>query len=200
MQRIHTLLQKLQELAQQGDKNTVLEIDLMMDYTRVVYADLIEIRNRIGLNQPASISPPTAPSQPGAIEKITMYDAAEPAVQAPAKQSALVEISQEDTPFLPPTSPVPVQKSYQPPREHTKTDTDIRNIIGINDKYQFISELFANTKDAYEEVLDEINTLETYQQATNWIDAQVFNQYSWDEENITVQNFYGMLRKFFSMI
>lgn len=44
MRRVPTLLEKLQELAEQGKDVTVLDIDLMLDYTRVLYADLLEIR------------------------------------------------------------------------------------------------------------------------------------------------------------
>lgn len=46
MQRIHTLLQKLTDLSRLNEKATLIEIDLMMDYTKVIYADLIEWRNR----------------------------------------------------------------------------------------------------------------------------------------------------------
>lgn len=44
MQRINTLLQKLTELAAQDVKPTIIDIDLMLDYTRVLYADLLEVR------------------------------------------------------------------------------------------------------------------------------------------------------------
>ena len=46
MQRIATLLQKLTELSTQG-KPTQIDIDLMLDYTRVIYADLLEERKKL---------------------------------------------------------------------------------------------------------------------------------------------------------
>jgi hypothetical protein len=47
MQRIDTLLEKLTELNRLKEKATIIDVDLMMDYTRVVYADLQEWRKRI---------------------------------------------------------------------------------------------------------------------------------------------------------
>ena len=47
MQRIATLLQKLTELSTQG-KPSQIDIDLMLDYTRVIYADLLEERKKNG--------------------------------------------------------------------------------------------------------------------------------------------------------
>jgi hypothetical protein len=47
MQRIDTLLEKLKELNKLNEQATIIDIDLMMDYTRVVYADLQEWRKRI---------------------------------------------------------------------------------------------------------------------------------------------------------
>ena len=46
MQRIETLLQKVMDMSARGSKNTAIDIDLMMDYIKVVYADLMEMRAR----------------------------------------------------------------------------------------------------------------------------------------------------------
>ena len=40
MQRIRTVLQKLTDLSQRNPDRTAIDIDLMLDYTRVIYADL----------------------------------------------------------------------------------------------------------------------------------------------------------------
>ena len=50
MQRISTLIQKLSELAEQEKKLGLIDIDLMLDYTRVMYADLLEVRKNYALN------------------------------------------------------------------------------------------------------------------------------------------------------
>ncbi|MCB9064271.1 MAG: hypothetical protein H6551_03920 [Chitinophagales bacterium] len=47
MQRIPTLLSKIQELSNKRDI-TEIDVDLMLDYTRVMYADLLELKKQTG--------------------------------------------------------------------------------------------------------------------------------------------------------
>ena len=79
----------------------------------------------------------------------------------------------------------------------TVAEKDIRRNIGINDKYQYISELFGNNKDAYEAALTRLNRFESYPDAVNWMD-EVHTENRWDDEHPTVISFYDMLRQFFS--
>jgi hypothetical protein len=152
MQRIDTLLQKLTELSSRKQPATPIDIDLMLDYTRVLYADLLEWRKNIAFND--------------AHEQKTVEQA------------------------MPPEAPeVPALKQEQ---------RDIRALIGLNDKFRFVSELFGNNKDAYEEVLDELNQLETYDQAVNWLNSKVYHQYGWDDETGMPDSFYHILSQFFS--
>ena len=59
MQRIRTILQKLTDLAQRNPERSAIDIDLMLDYTRVVYADLLEVRAGMGAKHQLNISEPT---------------------------------------------------------------------------------------------------------------------------------------------
>lgn len=59
MQRIRTVLQKLTDLAQRNPERSVIDIDLMLDYTRVIYADLLEVRAGMGAKHQLNISEPT---------------------------------------------------------------------------------------------------------------------------------------------
>lgn len=47
MQRIPVLVQKLAELSEKGTELTAIDVDLMLDYTRVLYADLLELRKTV---------------------------------------------------------------------------------------------------------------------------------------------------------
>ncbi len=67
MQRIQTLLKKIDDLAKKGEKLDLIELDLMLDYTKVVYADLMEVRsNKVYVGTPdAQPEPmPTPPKPP----------------------------------------------------------------------------------------------------------------------------------------
>lgn len=62
MQRINLLIQKLGDMAGNEQDNSLLDIDLMLDYTRVLYADLLEVRKNKLLAAQAGPEPVSTPS------------------------------------------------------------------------------------------------------------------------------------------
>jgi hypothetical protein len=185
MQRIPTLVQKLHDLSKtDGDKISVIDIDLMLDYTRVLYADLLEWRTRIQFSE--SVAEPAQADTASYAEPET--------VPMPTSSAPSVEL----------TSQV---QSYDLPEEKTASGTtglvdsgdgDVRKRIGINDKYQFISELFGNDKEAYEQALNHVNNFNSYEQAVEWLDEHVHTKYGWNDEDLAVQSFYDTLNNFFA--
>lgn len=192
MQRISTLLQKISELSKENA--SVIEVDLMMDYTKVMYADLLEWRNRLVFNN--SLHPENTISEPITVPEI---QTAIPENTEDSDNYASIKEEEKE-----PKQEKTIVQVANPPGEETvyiqneQPTNNVRTFIGINDKYQFISELFSNNKDAYNEVLDELNTMDTYNEAVNWLKMSVADQYNWDEDSPAVQSFYGMLSQFFS--
>lgn len=179
MQRIHSLLKKLGELSEQKELS-IVDADLMLDYTRVLYADLLEFRKQVALSpQLRPALPHEAPEdltpQPAVAEPTPIVTAA--AIHAPL-------YSQQEMPSYDPAPSIPAR--------------DIRQLISVNDKYQFITELFQGNRSAYEKVIETLDKFETAMQAQNWLHARVFNQYNWDTESDTVQAFYDVINQFFS--
>jgi hypothetical protein len=77
---------------------------------------------------------------------------------------------------------------------------DIRSYISIADKYHFINELFGNNNEAYEEILDEVNNLESNTDAELFLNnSGVTTLYKWHPENDAVHLFYDTLTKFFAV-
>ena len=189
---MNTLVQKLSELTEKGEKNTIIDVDLMLDYTRVIYADLLEYRSRLlftsNLPEPASSEPEVEPQVSHAVkidDSVAVYES----------------LSEE---ALPNSSDAAIEKTGDALAESTghtsvtvTTEEDIRHRIGINDKYQFISELFGNDKEAYEKTLDALNSFDNHHEAVQWLHHNVFDQNNWSDENESVQLFYEMLRSFF---
>lgn len=214
MQRIETLLQKVQEMAARGTKNTVIDIDLMLDYVKVVYADLLEMRARSVFTSELPVSPETVTTaeQPKAtpvvstvtpdptqavVETLAAPAIIETVVATPvtevitAKEEPVTEQPKEETPAKEESRPV---QQYVPPVTH-----DIRKVIGINDKYLFISELFKDNKDMYDKTLDELNRQDSHDAAMDWMNENVlFTNDAEGGENDTVQLFYDTVAKFFS--
>lgn len=76
---------------------------------------------------------------------------------------------------------------------------DVRSYIGINDKYNFISELFAGNAEAYEEILNEINRMESAEEALYFLEQSgVTTLYKWREDGFSEQIFYNVLNQFFA--
>ncbi|MBV7533887.1 hypothetical protein [Chitinophaga sp. sic0106] len=75
---------------------------------------------------------------------------------------------------------------------------DLKSAIGINDKYQFISELFNNDTDLYERSIKTINDFPSLQDADRWIQREIKILQGWQDDHPLVQQFYTLLRKRFS--
>jgi hypothetical protein len=76
---------------------------------------------------------------------------------------------------------------------------DIRSYIGINDKYNFISELFGNNPEAYDEILNELNICESKEEAHQFLEnSGITTLYGWKEDGFSEQIFYNILNQFFA--
>lgn len=167
MQRIPSLLKKIADLCEKEDL-AAIDIDLMLDYTRVIYADLLE-------------------------QKARGTSAAFPETAAAVPVAAAAEDTLNDFPKIP-SIHIPATE----PRQQNGPAADIRELVSVNDKYQFITELFQGNRSAYEKVMENLNKFETALQAQNWLHSRVFNQYNWDEDSDAVQIFYDTINQFFA--
>lgn len=75
---------------------------------------------------------------------------------------------------------------------------DLRNAIGINDKFQFIQELFRGDKTMYERSVKTINESTSLQEAEYWIERELKIKLGWNESDQLVKHFYSLIRKRFS--
>jgi len=314
MERVKNVMQRLHDLYFARHQKSAIDVDLMLDYTRVMYADLLEWRKTFGEAPPTAekadvntevttsetpgtakqeaqagkpaVEPATAPAAPqleATKESAAPEAQPEPAPAAQTTQSPpadkpqdkvyqpmvrdepapkpapeaetapIIQTAPEKEPmnalqqeasgisFEPPSppevrneineellveepavNPVVEEKPAPPPAEiplpepaqAAKTAAtkpqgnlfhaekapprDIRSLIGINDKYLFLNELFSNHKSNYEETLDQLNLLSNAQQAEDWIRTKVAQARKWDKEDATVESFYSVIRRHFS--
>ncbi|SDG79206.1 hypothetical protein [Chitinophaga filiformis] len=75
---------------------------------------------------------------------------------------------------------------------------DLRQAIGINDKFQFIQELFRGDVDTYERSVKTINEMSSLQEAEYWIERELKIRQGWVDDNRTVRQFYNLVKKRFS--
>ncbi|PSK94571.1 hypothetical protein [Taibaiella chishuiensis] len=296
MERIENVLRRIQEVYYSRHEKTGIDIDLMLDYTRVMYADLLEWRKRFKEEPPVTTSAATAapeadtteaPAQPTPAQApvaadepaaqpeqtqpepgITSADpetgtvpaqpepqlaadpveraesAAVPDVEAipaetiaglekeeveaemvkevlhnnasaisfeppaprPAHTMEIEDVLAEDDPVvntpvedivLPEVETAPLPAPVQVPQEPSLRK-DIRGAIGINDKYLFLNELFANNKTDYEETLDQLRLFDNYEEAYNWLQTYPAQKNRWDKEDDTVQSFLSLVKQYLS--
>ncbi|TKK67188.1 hypothetical protein FC093_14990 [Ilyomonas limi] len=75
---------------------------------------------------------------------------------------------------------------------------DLKKAININDRYQFISELFRGDETMYERSIKTINSFNIYQEANYWIQREMIYKLGWDDNNPIVKHFNQLVKRRFS--
>jgi hypothetical protein len=194
--RIPTLLQKLSELSAQPERRSAIDVDLMLDYTRVLYADLLEWRSRLPASSAADTRPMAQPTVETEHHESTLADKKQ---SAPHKAEPVAEPGKMQASAQKVTDAPSVQGDTT--LAHTSAvdrsilaEKDIRALIGINDKYQIMSELFGNDREAYEQALDFINHSQSENVAMNWLREQLWIT---EERSDAAQSFFDIVNRFF---
>ncbi|MCW3103207.1 MAG: hypothetical protein JWO09_1647 [Bacteroidetes bacterium] len=145
-----------------------------------------------------------------------------PELKEEAKQEITPEIKQEikPEPKQEPVKPVdlfgaevapvadkPKQEKKPEKKEEKKEEkvisiqkppiSDIRAAIGINDKFQFANELFGGNMQEYEIAVQQLNTAETIDSATEYF-MSIQQLYSWNNENETVKRLFDLVERRYS--
>ena len=75
---------------------------------------------------------------------------------------------------------------------------DLRSAIGINDKFQFIQELFAGDEKSFEVGIKTINAFKIFPEAQFYIKRELREKNNWDEESNVVKQFNQLIKRRFS--
>ncbi len=279
MERIHNLLRKLQDIYYKQEEKQVIDLDLMLDYTRVLYADLLDARTDmlakqgmgLHLKQEPPVNDEAGPQPPVESEETIAVE--EPLTEAPlatgeptpemlpteivAEQVADIPGADSEDELAAPAEEVVITGDTAPLVEETPVEEeetkeqhvindddyprldsdilrvkeepvyteihfelpevkdnasespksgyvfqhklkDIRSFIGINDKYQYMNELFANNKTAYEESLDKIVFCNDFKAAREWLTTTAMERYGWQEEDETYLSLLETVKKYFA--
>jgi len=85
------------------------------------------------------------------------------------------------------------QTSLQDRVSHNKID-NIRSVIGINEKFRFINELFKGDMNTYNSVVDKLNTLISMDEAERFL-VSYKARYDWEEEGEVYKEFYAVIER-----
>ena len=75
---------------------------------------------------------------------------------------------------------------------------DLRSAIGINDKFQFIQELFGGDEKSFEVGIKTINAFKIFPEAQFYIKRELREKNNWDEESNVVKQFDQVIKRRFS--
>lgn len=69
--------------------------------------------------------------------------------------------------------------------------SDLSRVIGINDKFQFIKELFGGDSDLFAETISKLNTIGSYDSGVSYL----FSNFQWDKNNGAVKRILTLLKR-----
>ncbi len=75
--------------------------------------------------------------------------------------------------------------------------TDLVKAIGINEKFLFISQLFNNNHQAYQQAIDKLNNSKTFADAYMYFDTEVVSQFHSDKTSDVYKQFIDLLQRRF---
>ena len=121
-------------------------------------------------------------------------------VEAPVveiSQAGLVELKTE--PILVASQKIEI-KEVKEVKDHLVMEPikDLRSAIGINDKFQFIQELFGGDEKSFEVGIKTINAFKIFPEAQFYIKRELREKNNWDEESNVVKQFDQLIKRRFS--
>jgi hypothetical protein len=121
-------------------------------------------------------------------------------VEAPVveiSQAGLVELKTE--PILVASEKIEI-KEVKEVKDHLVMEPikDLRSAIGINDKFQFIQELFSGDEKSFEVGIKTINAFKIFPEAQFYIKRELREKNNWDEESNVVKQFDQLIKRRFS--
>lgn len=114
-------------------------------------------------------------------EKVTVATVTEPTSmpkEAEAKQSVIGETINKDASSLNETMASKNEQS-EGFKQIGKPVDDVKKAFGLNDRFFFQRELFNNNADLFNQTLDQINTMESFELAANFLQSN----YNWGSDN-----------------
>jgi hypothetical protein len=121
-------------------------------------------------------------------------------VEAHAVENSQVNLAEVKTePILVASEKIEI-KEVKEVKDHLVMEPikDLRSAIGINDKFQFIQELFGGDEKLFEVGIKTINAFKIFPEAQFYIKRELREKNNWDEESDVVKQFDQLIKRRFS--
>ena len=203
MDSVKALVEKLSEQLRQNEDKTRLIITVQQILTELGGAVLAKplpqnIYQETTMVAPAEevviqtqISPELAPVSNTVQELETPVEVIDENLVANIVEAPVVEISQPN---------ITEVKEVREVKDHLVLEPikDLRSAIGINDKFQFIQELFGGDEKSFEVGIKTINAFKIFPEAQFYIKRELREKNNWDEESNVVKQFDQLIKRRFS--
>jgi hypothetical protein len=217
MDSVKALVEKLSEQLRQNEDKTRLIITVQQILTELGGAVLAKplpqnIYQETTMVAPAEevviqtqISPELAPVSNTVQELETPVEVIDENLVANIVEAPVVEISQvnlaevKTEPILVASEKIEI-KEVKEVKDHLVLEPikDLRSAIGINDKFQFIQELFGGDEKSFEVGIKTINAFKIFPEAQFYIKRELREKNNWDEESNVVKQFDQLIKRRFS--
>ena len=203
MDSVKALVEKLSEQLRQNEDKTRLIITVQQILTELggavvakplpqnIYQETTMVAPAEEVVIQTQISPELAPVNNTVQELETPVEVIDENLVANIVEAPVVEISQPN---------ITEVKEVREVKDHLVLEPikDLRSAIGINDKFQFIQELFGGDEKSFEVGIKTINAFKIFPEAQFYIKRELREKNNWDEESNVVKQFDQLIKRRFS--
>lgn len=193
MERVKALADKFnQQLAQNADSAALRQTAIQILAELEAMPTVETLPNNVSVIMPSvdyAVAEPMKVIEPIKVEETTI--AAEPILMTKPKEVFVEEKPVMEVPKTETKKEVAEKIALQPIK-------DLRAAIGINDKFQFMEELFNKDEALFESSIKTINAYKNFAEAQFWIKQNLRNKFNWVEESATVMAFDQFVKRRFS--
>lgn len=203
MDSVKALVEKLSEQLRQNEDKTRLIITAQQILTELggalvakplpqnIYQETTMVAPAEEVVIQTQISPELAPVSNTVQELETPVEVIDENLVANIVEAPVVEISHANVTEI---------KEVKEVKDHLVLEPikDLRSAIGINDKFQFIQELFGGDEKSFEVGIKTINAFKIFPEAQFYIKRELREKNNWDEESNVVKQFDQLIKRRFS--
>lgn len=193
-----------------GDKEHIpqLELELILHKIERLYQKSIVFNHLNSMPKQYIPKPEEKKEENAVVQKTPSVDNSKEEVNQNKKEEPKSETQKSSVDLfgseLPPAAEKPklekkTEKKEEKPlvKIHKPAITDIKASIGINDKFQYANELFGGNIQEYEIAIQQLNTAETLESASEYF-MSIQQLYNWDSENETVKRLFDLVERRYS--
>ncbi len=196
MERVKALADKFnRQLAQNADSAALRQTAIQILAELEAMPTVETLPNNVSVIMPSvdyAVAEPMKVIEPIKVEETTI--AAEPILMTKPKE---VFVEEKPVMEVPKTETIETKKEVAE-KIALQPIKDLRAAIGINDKFQFMEELFNKDEALFESSIKTINAYKNFAEAQFWIKQNLRNKFNWVEESATVMAFDQLVKRRFS--